>query len=311
MKPDYQSPERQDMTRREALAVGLAAAAGGLVLPRRESVAAPPRGGLSRGAPAPLKFGLQSYSLRGFKKDGKPDVDKALELSKQLGLTFWEAYPSHFPMTSDQSEIAQYKKRAADQGVTVMGYGVVPFSKEHEKNRTYFEFAKTMGIRYLSADPSPDSFSSLDKLVEEYQMFVGIHNHGPDHRYGKIDTIYEAIRHHSPRIGCCVDTGHFLRAREDPVRAVEVFGSRTYGVHLKDVKDATKFTILGQGDLRTADLLKALAGMSYSFLVAIEYEESEENPIADLKECLSALRAATPSPTQRKEADPRAKNREE
>ena len=40
------------------------------------------------------------------------------------------------------------------------------------------------------------------------------------------------------KIGCCIDTGHFLRSREDPVDAAEAFAGRTYGVHLKDVKDA-------------------------------------------------------------------------
>lgn len=308
MKPEFQGPERQGITRREALAAGLAAAAGGLVLPRPEAFAVPPPNRAGRRSGAALKLGLQSYSLRGYKKDGKPDADKALELTKQLGLTYWEAFPQHFPMTTDMAVVDQYKKRAAAQGVTVLGYGVVPFTKDHDKNRTYFEFAKAMGVRYLSADPSPDSFGSLDKLVEEYEILVGIHNHGPGHRYAKIDTIAEAIKDHSLRIGCCVDTGHFLRSKEDPVRAVETFGVRTFGVHLKDVKDAKTFTILGQGDLRTADLLHALAKQNYSLLVAVEYEESEANPMADLKECLSAIRAALPSSAGRPPApSPRAK----
>jgi inosose dehydratase len=146
----------------------------------------------------------------------------------------------------------------------------------------------------MSADPDLDSFDSLDKLVEEYGVAIGIHNHGPGHKYDKIDKIAAAIKDHSPKIGCCVDTGHFLRSREDPVRAVEVFGTRTFGVHLKDVKDATKFTVLGKGDLRTADLLKALAAIKYDYCLAIEYEEHEDNPVAEIAECLTAARAALP-----------------
>src|SRR5207253_1744152 len=99
----------------------------------------------------------------------------------------------------------------------------------------------------------------------------------------------------NPKIGCCVDTGHFLRSREDPVRAVEVFGTRTYGVHLKDVKDAKTFTVLGKGDLRTADLMKALAKIKYGYLLALEYEESPENPVGEIKECLAAAKAAAAS----------------
>ena len=88
---------------------------------------------------------------------------------------------------------------------------------------------------------------------------MGIHNHGPGHRYAKIETISHAIKDHHQKIGCCIDTGHFLRSRVDPVDAAEAFVGRTYGVHLKDVKDAKTFTLLGKGDLRTVDFLKVLA----------------------------------------------------
>ncbi len=147
-----------------------------------------------------------------------------------------------------------------------------------------------MGLKYLSASPEPGSFDLLDKLVAEYGVAVGIHNHGPGDHFAKIETIEKAIKDHHPKIGCCVDTGHFLRSREDPVHAVEVFGKRVYGVHLKDVKDARTFTILGKGDLRTVDLLKALARNNYEYCLAIEYEENPENPVDDIKACLAEAR---------------------
>ena len=101
-----------------------------------------------------------------------------------------------------------------------------------------------------------------------------------------------AIKDHSPRIGICNDTGHFLRAGEDPVRAVEVFGKRTYGVHLKDVKGGKTFTILGEGDLKLAELLQALAKIDYKYCVALEYEENPTDPIADIAKCLAAAQKA-------------------
>ena len=105
-------------------------------------------------------------------------------------------------------------------------------------------------------------------------------------------TIAAAIKDHHPKIGCCIDTGHFLRSKEDPVRAAEVFGKRIYGVHLKDVKDAKTFTVLGEGDLRTADLLKALAALKYRYCLALEYEENPSDPMADIRACLAAVRKA-------------------
>ena len=279
--------KRDGMTRREAIGTGLAAA---VALGRPGSLTA--LGAVDPSPYGPFRMGLQSYSLRGYTADNKPDVKKALETTRSLGITYWEAYPAHLPMTTDPAAIAGYKASTAAAGVKVVGYGVNRFSKDHDANRKLFEFARAMGLEYMSADPTPDSFDSLDKLVEEYGVAIGIHNHGPGHRYALIDTISAAIKDHNPKIGCCVDTGHFLRSNEDPVRAVEVFGKRVFGVHLKDVKDARTFTILGKGDLRTVDLLKALAKQDYRNCLALEYEEHPQDPYDDIRECLAAAREA-------------------
>jgi sugar phosphate isomerase/epimerase len=237
-------------------------------------------------------MGIQSYSLRGYRLGKKVDLAKALAVTQELGLKYWESYGDHVPTLTEPEELAPYKRQFASAGVTVLGYGVVPLTKDEYKNRVFFQFAKAMGVSYLSADPDPDCFDDVDKLIEEFNVAVGIHNHGPRHRYGKIDTIAKAIKDHHPKFGCCIDTGHFLRSREDPVRAVEVFGKRIYGVHLKDVKDAKTFTVLGEGDLRTVDLLKALAKLKYGYCLALEYEEHPEDPKDDLRACLKATREA-------------------
>ncbi|HZW29715.1 MAG TPA: sugar phosphate isomerase/epimerase [Isosphaeraceae bacterium] len=279
-----------EWTRRRLLAAG-GSVAGSLVL-----------GGLARaqdkgssesdGPYHPFKMGLQSYSLRGYAVNGRPDLPKALQVTKELGLHFWESYPAHVPMMNNSQAISFSKREIEAWGITVVGYGVVPLTKDAAATRRVFAFAKAMGLEYLSASPSPDSFDLLDRLVEESGIAVGIHNHGPGDRYAKIETIAAAIKDHHPKIGCCIDTGHFLRSREDPVHAVEAFGQRVYGVHLKDVKDAKTFTILGQGDLRTVDLLKALAKNHYRYCLAIEYEEKPEDPKDDIKACLAEARKA-------------------
>jgi inosose dehydratase len=240
----------------------------------------------------PFKMGIQSYSLRGYLHDGKADVQKALAVTRELGLHYWESYTAHVPLTADAEKLAARRREIEAAGVTVMGYGVVPLTKNADANRKTFEFAKALGLKYLSITPDPGAFDIIDRLVEEYDVAVGIHNHGPGDRYAKIETIAQAIKDHHPKIGCCIDTGHFLRSREDPVQAVEVFGKRIYGVHLKDVKDAKDFTILGQGDLRTVDLLKALAALKYDYCLAIEYEENPENPADEIKACLAEVRKA-------------------
>jgi sugar phosphate isomerase/epimerase len=272
------------LTRRAAIRVGLAAA-GVTALGGRLSRAADDPKGEDDGY-APFKMGLQSYSLRAF------DLEKALDLTKQLGLHYWESFPAHIP--TDPSRAAEFQATTKKADVKVIGYGVMGFSKDHDANRKAFEFAKAMGIEYLSADPSKDAFDSLDKLVDEYKVAIGIHNHGPGHQWAKIDAIADAIKDHHKLIGCCIDAGHFLRSEEDPVRAVEVFDDRIYGVHLKDVKDAKTFTLLGDGDLRVQDMLAALAKRKYRYCLALEYEENPDAPMDDIKKCLEVVRNSLP-----------------
>jgi sugar phosphate isomerase/epimerase len=267
--------------RREVLAAGCAL--GGALALSRVLLADDSASKEQSGPYSPFKMGIQSYSLRGL----GGGLQKALAATKDLGLHFWEAYPAHLPITVNSQAASFIKREISATGVTVCAYGVVPLGKDAAANQRTFEFAKAFGLEYLSADPDPGALDSIDKLIEKFGVAVGIHNHGPGHRYATIETLANTIKDHNPKLGVCIDTGHFLRSKEDPVHAVEAFGKRVYGVHLKDVKDAVKFTILGQGDLRTVDFLNALAKNNYSHLLAIEYEESPEHPVADIKACLA------------------------
>ena len=179
------------------------------------------------------------------------------------------------------------KRQLADAGVTLAGYGVVPLGRDGAADRRLFEFAKGLGLEYVSADPDPKGFDAIDKLVEEFGVAVGIHNHGPGHRYAKIETIKEAIKDHHPKIGCCIDTGHFLRSRVDPVDAAEAFAGRTFGVHLKDVKDASKFTILGkERPARTIDLPQGSRRQQVQLLPGARVRrERGQTSVEDIKAC--------------------------
>jgi len=237
-----------------------------------------------------FKMGIQSYSLRGY------DTDEALAKTKGLGLTYWESFNKHFPLTDNSVKIAEYKKKLSDAGIKLVAYGVEGFGKDTDANRKEFEFAKAMGIAVISADPTPEAFDNLDKLVDEYRINIAIHNHGPGARYDKIDSVTRAIQNHHERIGACVDTGHYLRSDVNPVEAIEAFGTRTYGVHLKDVKKLPdgnkKFTVLGQGDLDVVGCLRLLKKLKFEHCMSLEYEENEQNPIADIQQCLAAVREA-------------------
>lgn len=235
-----------------------------------------------------FKMGIQSYSLRGFK------VEKALEESKKLGLHYWESTPGHFPITTVPKQIAEELELLKGTDIKLLAYGVLSFDSNETKAREYFDFAKGMGIETLSANPKKDkaTFDLLDKLVEEYKINIAIHNHGPKALYDKISDVVEMVKDRHPRVGACVDTGHYLRSKENPVEAIERLKERVYGVHLKDVKNAQHFTILGEGDLDVVGCLKALKRLNYKHGLSLEYEENMENPVSDIEACLRNVRKA-------------------
>ena len=117
--------------------------------------------------------GMQSYTLR------EMTVDRALEEIKNLGLHGVEMFNAHFSGKSSPADIEAMKSKTQALGIKMTGHGVNGFSKDHAANRRWFEFAKQAGIRNLSADPTEDAFDSLDKLCEEFQIRIAIHNHGP------------------------------------------------------------------------------------------------------------------------------------
>ncbi len=248
-------------------------------------------------APTTGKFGgfllgIQSYSLRKF------PAERALKITHDdLGLRAIELFSAHLALNASDEQIQSMKDQTAALGIKMTSHGVNGFGKNHDANRRIFEFAKKAGLKNISADPSEDSFDSLDKLVEEYGIRIAIHNHGPGARYSKVVDVLNAVKDHHKDIGACADLGHYIRSAEDPVKAIHLLEGRLYGIHLKDFaeqKANAKGVILGKGCLDVEGVFKALRQVNFpdDGYVSLEYEEKADDPIADIQECLKIAEAA-------------------
>ena len=234
-------------------------------------------------------MGIQSFSLRGF------GVDGAIEQTHKLGLHFIEFFSGHFPISPDPAKASAMKAKLTKRDLTISAHGVNNFTADHERNEVTFKFAKLAGIKNISANPKPDSFDSLDKLVAKYDIRIAIHNHGPGALYDKIDDGLKAVKGHDKRIGFCADLGHYIRSSEDPVEVIHKLGERLYGIHLKDFAEQKKKThgvILGKGHLDVPGVFKALHKVKFPAdgALSLEYEESpNDHPklLADIRECLA------------------------
>ncbi len=250
----------------------------------------------------PFQFGVQSYTFREF------DLEGCLKRTQELGLHAAEFYQKHVPFDSKPQQIQAILKLCKEYGVKPAGYGVQRFTKNHDENRKAFELGKALGIKYLSADPTPDAFDSLDKLCDEYKIAIAIHPHGPAgkqlHHWYSAEIIMKAVKDHHELIGTCLDTGHLIRAailgkKLDPAEEIRTMGKRNFGIHLKDNDNAAEKrgdpnsnVVLGKGVLDVVGVLKALKDVGFKNPISIEYESHPANPSPDVKECLVVVEQA-------------------
>ncbi len=235
-----------------------------------------------------FKMGLQSYSLR------RLNLKRTIESVSELGLHWVEFFPGHFGVTTDESRIAEVKDLLAPHDMHMYVHGVHGFGGDAEANRRIFEFAKLAGISLISAHPASNSFESLNDLVQEFDIKIGIHNHGPGHTYDLIEDSLRAVEPWDKRIGFCPDTGHCMRSGENPVDMVLQMNERLYGMHLKDHahigRDGPPETILGEGAIDLPGLCAAMREIGFDHPISLEYELG--SPMDGIRKGLSNFAAA-------------------
>jgi len=249
------------------------------------------RAAFSVGEPTDYVIGVQSYSLRAF------DAETAIQHAADIGFGTIEFYKNHIDALGTDEAAQATKAIAVAAGLGVLVHGVNSLTGDEAANRKYFEFAKRLGLKVISAHPTPDSFDNLDRLVAEFDVKVGIHNHGPDHQYDTLEDVLNPLEGRHPNLGACIDTGHFIRSGVDPVEAIERLGDRVHSLHLKDFAEETKTSeerILGQGLLDPVDMFRALRKIEFPLdsALSVEYEHNMQDPIDDLKACLDVAKEA-------------------
>ena len=133
----------------------------------------------------------------------------------------------------------------------------------------------------IVCEPADDDFALLEKLVKEYNIKIAIHNHPAPSKYNLPETVFAHVDGKDPRIGSCVDNGHWMRGMNDPREAIKLLEGRILDVHLKDRSDFGTAKGVddvpwgsGKGILR--DLLAELTLQDYDGYLTMEYENESE-----------------------------------
>jgi sugar phosphate isomerase/epimerase len=267
---------KSTLTRRDLLRSGALAAAAFAAPSNLASLAdAKPAGDNA----SPLRLGLASYTFRNFTRA------QLIGFMKQLNVSDLNAknVKDHLPMDPQQEAAALADYAAA--GIKLHAAGAIYFPKDEDADiRTKFEYCKRAGIGVIVAgDPAPETLPRLEKFVKEYNIRVAIHNHGPEDKlwHSPLDVL-KAVKGLDPRIGCCIDVGHTVRAGTDVVQAIHEAGPRLFNLHMKDLtsfQDKESQVAVGDGIMPVRKMFKALIAMKYPDFVDLEYEIHPDDPM--------------------------------
>ncbi len=270
------------MNRREVLSRAAAAATLAALLPR----SAPSQ--TSSAANVPVRLGIASYTFRKF------DSAHVIDMMNQLRTPYLNVKDVHLPMTP----LADVPARAAQfrtAGLELTAAGTIYFLKDEDEDiRQKFDYCKAAGIRLIIGAPTHATLRRVERFAKLYDMRVAIHNHGPeDKEWPSPLDVLAAVQSLDPRMGCCIDVGHTLRAGTDVVRAIQAAGPRLFDIHMKDLADAQSKesqVAVGDGIMPVPAIFEALIAMRYTGFVDLEYEIHPDDPMPGVAKSLAYMR---------------------
>ncbi|MCD6392694.1 MAG: DUF1080 domain-containing protein [Planctomycetes bacterium] len=236
------------------------------------------------------RLGMQAYSFNRF------TFFEAVDKTASLGLDWIEAYPGQrlskdhpgvktdHNMSTEMQDVMKAKLR--DSGVRLINYGVVGLSNDEAQCRKVFDFAKAMRIRTIVSEPPEDAFDLIDKLCQEYEINVAIHNHPKPSHYWNPDTVLKVCKGRSERIGACADTGHWVRSGLDPLECLKKLKGRIISLHFKELQDGHDVP-WGQGQNHVEPMLKELHSQGFEGAFSIEYEYNWQNSVPEIRQCVT------------------------
>lgn len=238
------------------------------------------------------KIAVQSFCFRGFRSN-----EEVAAKVKEIGLSALEPCGVHVDFAAAPArDAALAAYRAA--GVELVSCGVNTITGDGSGAEGAFRFARAAGFSVISADVTPpaawDTFAAAERLAEQYDVDVALHNHGGAHWLGSAQMLEEVFRRTGPRVGLMLDTAWAIDSREDPVKLARRFGERLMGVHLKDFVYTRERepvdVVIGTGILDLPALVAALGEAGFNGPAIIEYEGDVANPAPALTECVRAVR---------------------
>lgn len=247
-----------------------------------------------------LALGCQAWTFKEF------TVLEAIDMTAAAGGKVIEFFPGQkfsaelpdvkFDHNATDQMIALVKARLDKDGIRAVNYGVVGIKNEADA-RKIFEFAKKLDL-YAITTESVDQLDALEKLVKEYDIRVGFHNHprrpnDPSYQMWDPNYILSVLKNRDARIGSTSDIGHWVRSGLNPLDCLKILKGHVISVHLKDLneKSAQAHDVpFGEGVSNIPAILAELKRQNFVGNASIEYEFNWKNSVTDVAQCIGFVR---------------------
>jgi sugar phosphate isomerase/epimerase len=214
---------------------------------------------------------------------------------KALGTPWVNIKSFHQPYELSPDELKAGRRAFEEAGLQIVGGGTITLHEDTDEDvGKYFEYARLSGMPLMVIAPKPEVMPRIERFVKQYDIMVGIHNHGPEDSYFPAPSdALKVIRDMDPRVGLCVDVGHTARTGVDVVQAIADAGSRVLDMHMKDLHDLSdrdSQCIVGEGRMPVAGIFEQLQQMNYQGYVNLEYEILPDDPLPGMQRSFAYMR---------------------
>jgi sugar phosphate isomerase/epimerase len=249
-------------------------------------------------------LGCQAWTFKEF------TVLDAIDKTAAAGGKVIEFYPGQkfsadkpdlkFDHNATEEMIAAVKERLQQGGIRAVNYGVVKIPQDEAAARKIFEFAKKFELYGITTE-SVDALDTIEKLVKEYDIRVGFHNHprranDPNYKMWDPNYVLSVVKDRDPRIGSTSDVGHWVRSGLDPVACLKILKGHVISCHLKDLNEKSPGAHdvpFGTGVSGIPGILAELKHQKFTGNISIEYEYNWKASDLDVAQCVGFVRGLT------------------
>jgi len=248
-----------------------------------------------------IALGCQAWTFREF------TVMEAIQKTAEAGGKVIEFYPGQkfspeqpglqFDHNATDEMVAAVKAQLKKYGIRAVNYGVVNIPNDEAGARKIFEFAKKFELYGITTE-SVEALDTIEKLVKEYDIRVGFHNHprqpdNPGYKMWDPHYVLSVVKDRDPRIGSTADVGHWLRSDLDPVACLKILRGRIISTHLKDLNEKSPNAHdvpFGTGVSNIPAILGELKRQHFNGNASIEYEYDWMNNVPAVAQSVGFVR---------------------